>query len=109
MAERNPDAVKNLAIAVYVLQGVAFLIGGFTAVIGVVINYIKLDDARGTWLESHFRWQLATFWWGLVWMVIGLVTTVLLVGWLILLATVVWIIYRIAKGALALNDGVPVA
>lgn len=108
MAEQNPDAIKNLAVAVYILQGVAFVVGGFTAVIGVVINYIKLDDARGTWLESHFRWQIATFWWGLLWLVIGLVTTLLLVGWLILLATAIWVIYRIAKGALALNDGVPV-
>ena len=108
MAEQNPDAIKNLAVDVYILQGVAFVVGGFTAVIGVVINYIKLDDARGTWLESHFRWQIATFWWGLLWLVIGLVTTLLLVGWLILLATAIWVIYRIAKGALALNDGVPV-
>ncbi len=78
-----------------------------TALVGVIINYVKLDDVRGTWIEPpHFRWQIRTFWIGLLWTVIGgVITTMLIVGWFILLGIAIWVIYRIVKGALALNDG----
>lgn len=100
----NTDAIKNLATVVYALQAVSFFVG-ITAIAAIVINYVKLDDARGTWLESHFRWQINTFWYGLLWGVIGAITLVILVGWLILMANAVWVIYRIVKGWLRLNDG----
>jgi uncharacterized membrane protein len=69
---------------------------------------VKLDETKGTWLESHFRWQIRTFWWGLLWAAIGVITFVIVVGWLILAADAIWIIYRIVKGWLALNDAKPV-
>jgi uncharacterized membrane protein len=56
-------------------------------------------------VEQHFRWQIRTFWIGLLWTVIGIVTTPIIIGWFILLGISIWIIYRIVKGALALNDG----
>lgn len=71
----------------------------------MIINYVKQDEVRGTWVESHFRWQIRTFWIGLLWTVIGVVATFLIVGWFILLGISIWVIYRIVKGALALNDG----
>jgi len=103
--ERN--TAKTIAFIVYALQVLAF-INGITAVIGVVMNYVKLDDVRGTWLESHFRWQIRTFWFGLLWAVIGAITILIFVGWFILFADMVWIIYRIVKGLLRLNDLKPV-
>ncbi|MBE0485037.1 hypothetical protein [Marinobacter sp.] len=96
---------RNLAILVYILQGLSFFLGGITALVGVIINYVKLDEVRGTWIEPHFRWQIRTFWIGLLWLVIGTITLALIIGWFILLGMAIWVIYRIVKGALALNDG----
>ncbi|MBC7183833.1 MAG: hypothetical protein H5U30_09735 [Marinobacter sp.] len=104
-ASRRSDPARNLAVVVYILQALSFFVGGITGLVGVIINYVKLDDVRNTWVERHFRWQIRTFWIGLLWTVIGVVTTPLIIGWFILLGISIWIIYRIVKGALALNDG----
>lgn len=106
-SNESRDTAKTIAFVVYVLQVLAF-INGITAVIGVVINYVKLDDVKGTWLESHFRWQIRTFWFGLLWAVVGIVTIFIFVGFIILFADLVWIIYRIVKGWLCLNELKPV-
>lgn len=103
--QRGSDPARNLAVIVYILQALAFFTGGVTILFGVAINYIKLDEVQGTWIEPHFRWQIRTFWIGLLWGVIGMVTMPLLIGWFILTGTAIWVIYRIVKGALALNDG----
>jgi len=102
---REPRNARNLTILVYILQVLSFFLGGVTALVGVLINYFKLDEVRGTWLEPHFRWQIRTFWIGLLWTVIGVVTTMLIIGWFILVGIAIWVIYRVVMGALALNDG----
>lgn len=102
------DPARNLAVIVYILQALCFFVGGVTALFGVIINYVKMEDVRGTWVESHFRWQIRTFWIGLLWAVIGMVTIPLVIGWFVLVGISVWGIYRIVKGALALNEGRPV-
>jgi len=104
-ASRRRDPARNLAVVVYILQALSFFVGGITGLAGVIINYVKLDDVRNTWVERHFRWQIRTFWIGLLWTVIGIVTTPIIIGWFIILGISIWIIYRIVKGALALNDG----
>lgn len=104
---RRSDPARNLAVAVYILQALSFFLGGITGLAGVIINYLKLDEVQGTWIEPHFRWQIRTFWIGLLWSVIGFITTFIIIGWFILLAIAIWIIYRIVKGALALNEGQP--
>lgn len=96
----------NIALVIYILQAVSFFTG-ITAIIGLIIGYIKQPEAKGTWVASHFRWQLRTFWFGLLWSLIGVVTVVILVGYFILLANLIWIIYRIVKGWLNLNDEKP--
>jgi len=98
--------LKTLTLVVYALQAAGFFVG-ITWIVAVVINYIKKEDAAGTWLESHFRWQIRTFWFGLLWGVIGGILTLVLVGFAILFADAVWIIYRIVKGWLNLSDGKP--
>lgn len=102
---RRSEPGRNLAVLVYILQALSFFLGGITGLVGVIINYVKLDDVRNTWIEPHFRWQIRTFWIGLLWTVIGIITTPLLIGWFVLLGISIWVIYRIVKGALALNDG----
>jgi uncharacterized membrane protein len=109
-AERSPQelqALKTVTTAVYALQALSFL-WGITAIVGVVINYVKREDARGTVYESHFDWQIRTFWWGLAWAVVGIVLAILLVGFLVLFVAWIWMIYRVVKGWLKLIDGKPV-
>ncbi|SFM38282.1 DUF4870 family protein [Marinobacter zhejiangensis] len=101
---RRDEPARNLAVVVYILQALSFFTGGIAALAGVIVNYVKLGDVTGTWVEPHFRWQIRTFWIGLFWMVLGTITTFLLIGWIILLAVSIWLIYRVVRGALALND-----
>jgi len=76
-----------------------------TAVLGIIINYVKDQDVKGSWLESHFQWQKNTFWYALLWTVLGVLTTFLLIGYLVFAAVAIWLIYRIAKGWIYLVDG----
>jgi uncharacterized membrane protein len=99
-------ALKDITTAVYALQAAGFIIG-ITFIAAVILNYIKLPDVAGTLYESHFRWQIRTFWWGLLWSVIGGLTTWILIGFLVLAATAIWVIYRIVKGWLNLSEGKP--
>ena len=100
-------SLKTLNHVTYALYALSLFGFGITAVIAVVLNYIKRDDARGTWLESHIRWQIGTFWWGLLWIVVGWLTFLILIGWVVWAVACVWFIYRIAKGWLNLIDGKP--
>jgi uncharacterized membrane protein len=101
------QSLKNITIAVYVLQAASFLIG-ITFLVALIINYVKRPDVAGTYLESHFTWQIRTFWYGLLWGVLGFITLFIVIGYFILLANTVWILYRVIKGWLRLFDGQPV-
>jgi uncharacterized membrane protein len=107
----SPDdklqSLKNVTTLIYALYALTLLGAGITAIVAIVMNYIKIDDARGTWLESHFRWQIRTFWFTLLWFVLGALTFIIVIGWVILGVTCVWFIYRIVKGWLFLNDNKP--
>lgn len=98
--------LKNITMVIYALQAVSFLFV-ITFVIAVMINYIKDDDVRGTWLESHFRWQISTFWFSLPWFVLGVLTYVFIIGWIMLVVIAIWVIYRVLKGWLNLYDNKP--
>ncbi|QXR36895.1 hypothetical protein EGK70_005085 [Alcaligenes aquatilis] len=87
--------------ALYILS----MFGGITALVAIIINYIKRDEVRGTYLESHFDWQIRTFWWGLVGVVLSFLLMAILVGFVTIVIVGVWIVYRLVKGLLALNDG----
>jgi uncharacterized membrane protein len=86
---------------------------GIPSIIAVVMNYMKQPDARGSYLESHFRWQLRTFWFALLWVVVLFVLSLplflILIGFLTFgfgVALVgLWVIYRVARGWLRLRDG----
>ena len=106
----------GLAIGAF---GASTVIGAFVfgwpSIIAVIINYVKQGEARGTWLESHFRWQIRTFWFALAWVIlialIGGALTLVLVGfailWIGLFVLGIWAIYRIARGWLRLKDRQP--
>ena len=98
------DSAQTITPAVYALQAVSFFFG-ITYLIADIINYVKLPDVRGTWLESHFRWQIRTFWYSLLWAIIGSLTYFLVIGWIILGVDAIWVIYRITRGWLNFSDG----
>ena len=79
-----------------------------SAIIGVIIAYVKRQDVRGTWLESHYTWQIRTFWWSLLIGGVGIILTLLLIGWVVLLGYVVFFIYRVVVGWVALSRRQPI-
>lgn len=95
---------KRIVTLVYVLQALSFFLG-FTFIIAVIITYVKQKSVEGTWLESHFKWQRRTFWFGLLWSILGLISILIVVGYFILLVNTGWMIYRVAKGWLRFNEG----
>lgn len=97
---------KKLAQVVYILQAVSLVVG-LSAIIGIIVNYVKRNEVAGTWVASHFNWQIKTFWFALLGTVIGALLLNLGIGGLILLVVAVWYIYRIVRGWLALNEGKP--
>ena len=103
------DRLKTLTMLVYALQAAGFLLPPVVWIVAVIINYVRKDDVAGTWLESHFRWQIRTFWFGLLWAVFGFLFMITIIGWFagmfILMVDSTWIIYRVVKGWLRLNDG----
>ena len=88
----------------------AFL-GSVPSIIAVILSYVKRSDARGSWAESHFRWQIRTFWFALLWLIIAVLLIVTLlgapVGLSVLITVTIWLIYRIARGWIRLVDKQP--
>jgi uncharacterized membrane protein len=120
--EPSPSLV-TLTHVIYALHAVSLLVGivgaatvvgafllGWPSLIAVILNYVKRSEARGTWLDTHFRWQIRTFWFGLLWVSLCLLFVVvtfgvgILIAWLPLGVVGLWFIYRIARGWLALMD-----
>jgi uncharacterized membrane protein len=95
--ERDLSGEKKIVLSVYILQAASFMIG-ITYFIAVVVNYLQRGAVAGTWLESHFRWQINTFWFSLPGLVIGGATLFWAIGYFILIADVIWMIYRIVQG-----------
>ena len=96
-------SARTVTMVVYGLQAASFLLP-VTALVGVIINYVKRPDLAGTWLESHCRWQIRTFWVGLAAGIAGALLLFVVVGWFILAVTAIWVIYRIVFGFLRLLD-----
>jgi uncharacterized membrane protein len=90
--------------------GAAFVVtaflSGWPSIIAVILNYVKRSDVRGTFLESHFRWQIRTFWFALLWAVVALALALTFFGiplaWAVAVLDGVWVLYRIVRGWLAL-------
>jgi uncharacterized membrane protein len=105
-SEHAQASLRRLAGLVYGLQAASMLVG-VTLFAGVIVNYLRREQAAGTWLESHFTWQIRTFWWSLAWCVLGIATAVVLVGIFILIGSGAWFVYRIVRGWIELNEGRP--
>lgn len=114
----------RLTHIIYLLHGFSVLMGilgpaliittfltGWPSIIAVIINYAKRDDVRGTYLDSHFGWQIRTFWYTLLWVVIAALLFITVIGivlaYIVAVGAGVWVLYRIVRGWIALNDGRP--
>ena len=102
------SAIVGLTTAAFVVT--AFLTG-WPSIIAVVINYVKRSDVRGTFLESHFSWQIRTFWWALGWALLAGLLILTVIGiplaWVVAVTTGIWVLYRITRGWLALLSRKP--
>lgn len=120
------ESLVKLTHAIYALHAISLVVGivtaatvvgsfltGWPSIIAVILNYIYRSDVRDTWLASHFRWQIRTFWFGLVWVSLCMLFVVatlgvgIIIAWIPLAVVGVWFIYRIAKGWLRLRDARP--
>jgi len=123
---RPPDSLVTTVHVVYGLHALAVLIGatsvativgafvfGIPSIVAVIINYAMQSDARGTFLESHFRWQIRTFWFAALWILIAMMMFISIIGipfaWALVIGVGLWIIYRIARGWVALANREPLA
>jgi len=90
---------------------VTAFVSGWPSIIAVIINYAKRDETRGTYLESHFRWQIRTFWFALLWVIIAMLLALTFIGIPVALVVAwvagLWVLYRIARGLLRLLDDKP--
>ncbi len=101
---RADDTLKTLTLVVYALQALSLFVG-VSAIVGIIINYIKRDEAAGTLWQSHFAWQIRTFWWALIGFAISWpLMLVLGLGFVTGFAVWVWYVYRIVRGFLAFNE-----
>ena len=125
VVEPSPsEGMVTLTHVLYGLHGFSALMGvlstafivtaflmGWPSIIAVIINYVKRSDARGTWLDSHFGWQIRTFWYALVWVVLAGLLILTVVGipfaWVLLVAAGIWVLYRIIRGWIALAEARP--
>ncbi len=116
------EPLVRLTHLIYALHGFSAVMGvissaaivtafltGWPSIVAVVLNYLKRRDVRGTRLESHFRWQIRTFWWAVLWIAVAWALAITIIGiplaWLIVVAAGLWVLYRIARGWMALIDG----
>ncbi len=129
MPTPSPGATESLVTwthVIYALHATSLVIGivgtatvvgafliGWPSIIAVILNYVKRGDVRGSWLETHFRWQIRTFWWGLLWaglcilLVIATLGVGILIVWIPLGLVGIWFIYRVARGWVRLNERRP--
>lgn len=119
-------SLVNWTTAIYALHAFSLVTGivttatvvgafltGWPSIIAVILNYVKRGEAQGTWLESHFRWQIRTFWFGLLWTALCVLFVVMTLGigiivvWLPVFIVTIWFVYRIARGWMRLGAGAP--
>lgn len=100
--------LRNLTLIIYALY-ILSIFGGITSLVGIIMNYLKRDEVRGTYLESHFTWQINTFWLGLIGVCVSFLLMFVAIGFVTIWIVGIWIVYRLVKGLLALNDGKPIA
>ena len=124
LAKQPSDSLITTTHVVYGLHAVSVLIGassiatvvgafvfGIPSIVAVIINYAMQSEAKGTFLESHFRWQIRTFWFAALWALVAMMLFITIIGivvaYIVALGVGLWVIYRIARGWVALANREP--
>ena len=105
-ADHGTEPERSTLLIAYILHA----LGPFTfltAIAGVIVNHLKVNDTDSGFIRSHHRWLLRTFWFGLLWSVIATVLMVIGIGFIIYGVVVIWYIYRIVRGLLAFSERKP--
>lgn len=102
--DENDKSLRQYVFIAYILQALTFVFV-ITPIFALILNYIKKDDLLNSRYSSHYRWQQNTFWFGLLWSFLGIMTHFFLIGYVVLFFLTFWYIYRIAKGWIYLTDG----
>jgi uncharacterized membrane protein len=105
-AAQATDSERQILLIAYALHGAAVL-NGLTAIAGVIVNHIKINETHNHFVRSHHRWLIRTFWFGLLWTAVSAALSLLLVGFLGFVIVGVWWLYRVIRGVLAYTDGKP--
>ena len=120
------NSLVQLTHFIYGLHAIAVLIGvtssatvaggfvfGLPSLVAVLLNYLKRGDVNGTWLESHFRWQIRTFWFTALWLLVYGLLIITIIGipiaWILIAILGLWVGYRVIRGWVALFSERPVA
>ncbi len=106
----NGLSMRSLTHVIYGLFALGLLVpasSGLQPIAAIVLAYLKRADATGTVYARHFDWVIKTFWWGLLWFVLSGLGTFIFIGWITGVIALVWIVYRVIKGWLALASGLP--
>jgi len=107
LEQSKPIDLRLLTQVTYGLFALGLLTAGFVGIAtlaAMVLMYVKRADAAGTVYASHFDWLGHTFWWGLLWLAVSALATFIYIGWIGVVGTLVWILYRVIKGWLALLE-----
>jgi len=104
VSPQQAESNRSITQVIYALYALS-LVSGVTGIVAIVFNYVKRDDMVGTIFESHFTWQIRTFWYSLLWGIVGAVLALVIVGFFVWGVAGIWFIYRIAKGWLRLTEG----
>ncbi|WP_317204484.1 DUF4870 family protein [Janthinobacterium sp.] len=112
LLDNNLQSTKNLAWWLYLIHAASFVFSlGLFSFIPLIVNYVKRDDAAGTFVQSHHTWQIRSFWWYLFWVVLGAVLFITFIGiplaWLVWGCAWLWKAYRLIKGFIDLNNNTP--
>lgn len=99
------ESERTLVLVAYILHLVG-AVAGVTSIVGLIFNYVRRSH-YGEPFNSHHRWMIRSFWWALLWIVIGVITTFIVIGWVILCLAWLWYLYRHIRGLIALLNGEP--
>lgn len=100
-------SIRTLTHILYGLYALHWFTGGVTGLVAIILDYLKRGDAAGTPYADHFQWQIRTFWFGVAGYIIGGVLVFAIIGFPILAAVSIWMLYRIVKGWLYLYETKP--
>lgn len=102
--DNHTDSERTTLLVAYVLHIIAPFTFWTAAIVGVIIDHLKVNETRSEFIRSHHQWLIRTFWWGLIWLVVTTALMLILIGYVLYIVVAVWWLYRVIRGVLAFID-----